>query len=364
MQFPSERRARRPSHSNERTASTWVLVVLVAASFVLSRSLAAQSHANPLTSWTVTIVLPPKLMAGHPATLAVLGVDGKLAPAVRVELGDGQTVTTDRTGRAPFNVPATGGYLLAKGSGASAAALIDPAIAESEPTSATLPPIVSIHDRLWICGPGLRGRADEDSVAINGLPGAVLAASPVCLVALAAPTAKPGPATVSVQAPGVQWSAATTLVSLEFAPPNPALKPRQKGLLTIHARGSDEKIGIIVQNHTPEVLRFLRGDMQELATSGGPENSATVAVQAISSGDFSFTAQLVPAPDVGSAERYLRAAATLAPKDLQRRVSELTRRIAQHPRDADSVRTEVERLATSTMSGDFRTLLDAAQAAL
>src|SRR5580692_8673694 len=87
----------------------------------------ARAQANPATTWTVTIVLPPRVMAGHPATLAVFGVDGKLAAGVTVTLGDGRTLTTDRTGRVTFTAPATGDYLLAKGSGASVVALIDPA---------------------------------------------------------------------------------------------------------------------------------------------------------------------------------------------------------------------------------------------
>src|SRR5580700_5663859 len=93
----------------------------------------ALAQANPATTWTVTIVLPPRVMAGHPATLAVFGVDGKLAAGVTVTLGDGRTLMTDRTGRATFSAPATGDYLLAKGSGASVAALIDPAAGSSEP---------------------------------------------------------------------------------------------------------------------------------------------------------------------------------------------------------------------------------------
>jgi hypothetical protein len=339
-------------------------MLLCAACFRPARARGAQNRPNPLTSWTVTLILPPKLMAGHPATLAVLGVDGKLAPGLPVELGDGQTVTTDRTGRALFSAPPKGDYLLAKGSGASAAALIDPAVAESEPKAATLPPIVSVRDRFWVCGPGLSGRADQDSVTINGQPAVVLAASPVCLVALAAPTTKPGPAVVSVEAPGVGWNATTTLIALEFETPSPALKPGQKGQLIIHARGSDEKIAVLAQNRTPEVLLFQRGDTQELVTSGGAENSITIPVQALSSGDFSFGARLLPVPDRASAERYLRAAAALAPRDLEHRTSELARRLAQHPRDVLSVRSEVERLATSTLAGDFRTLLEAAQAAL
>jgi hypothetical protein len=339
-------------------------MLLCVTTLPLTKAWPAQNGGNPLTNWTVAIVLPPKLMAGHPATLAVLGIDGRLAPGIRVESGDGQTVTTDRTGRAIFKVPSSGEYLIARSSGTSAAALIDPAVAESEPKASTTPPVVSIRDRFWICGAGLRGRADEDSILIDGQPAAVLAASPVCVVALAPPTAKPGEATISVQAPGVQWSVKTTLVSLEFTPPNPALKPGEKGQLLIHARGSDAKIGIMAQNQTPKVLRFLRGDTQNLLTPGGPENSATVAIQAISSGNFSFSAQLLLAPDAEIAGRYLQAAAAMAPKELQRRISDLARRLTQQPRDAESIRTQVERLATTTMAGDLRTLLDAAQAAL
>src|SRR5271170_4212207 len=73
-----------------------------------SPPLRAQVQSTPLTTWTVTIVLPPKLMAGHPATLAVLGVDGKLASDVTVDLGHGESVKTDRTGRALFTVPTNG----------------------------------------------------------------------------------------------------------------------------------------------------------------------------------------------------------------------------------------------------------------
>ena len=59
-----------------------------------------------------------------PATLAVLGVDGRLASGVTVEIG-GDRVTTDETGRGYFTAPSTGQVLLAKASGSSAAALID-----------------------------------------------------------------------------------------------------------------------------------------------------------------------------------------------------------------------------------------------
>jgi len=343
----------------DRGALAWMLVGLSLGVFV------ALASTLPATSQTVTIVLPPKLMAGHPATLAVLGVDGRLAPAVNVELGDGQTITTDRTGRAVFQVPAAGDYLLAKGSGVETVALVDPAVAQTEPRAVVLPPIVSLNERFWICSAGLRGDADEDSVKINGQPALVLASSPICLVAWPGPNAQPGGAAVSVEAPGVQSSAMTTLVSLEFSPPNPPLNPGQQGRLVIRALGSSEKIEIVAQNRTPEVLRFTRGDTQEIVTGGGPENLAMVSVEAISSGDFSFSARVRPTPDLVSAGRYLWAAVPLAPKDLKRKVAELARQLAQQrSRDVRALRTKVQQLAQDTMAGDFQTLLEAAEAAL
>ena len=204
---------------------------------LFSGTLASQTQPSVSNTWMVNIVLPPELMAGHPATLGVLGVDGKLAAGVKVDLGDGLSVTTDRTGRALFTVPSSGDYLLAKASGASAAALIDPATGASEPKSVSLPPVVSVRDRFWICGAGLYSEADANSVRINGEAAVVLAASPVCVVVLAEPTLRNGTSLYFSAGAGVRWDAATTLVSLQFVAPNPALQPGQKGKLAVRAYG-------------------------------------------------------------------------------------------------------------------------------
>jgi len=323
----------------------------------------AQSE-NAITNSGVTILLPPRVMAGHPATLAALGVDGKLAPGANVDLGGGQIVTTDRTGRALFNVPASGEYILGKSSGAWVATLIDPAAGASEPSGATLPPVVSLHDRFWICGAGLRGDADSNSVEINGQTALVMAASPTCLIVLPPTDAKPGPAVVSIEAPGVRLSANTTLVSLEFVAPQPPLKPGEKGQLLVKAQGSSEKLRIVVRNGAPDVLRFVRGDRQELVTSEGAENSARVAVQAIKSGSFSFTASFVPTAGAASAERYLRAAVPIAPQEFKREVEHLADRLSRHPRDIERVRAELDHIASRAAADDFRALLDAARSAL
>lgn len=89
---------------------------LAAAGLTARSALRAQAPSTPLTTWNVTIVLPPRIVAGRPATLAALGVDGKLASGVKVDVGD-QQLTTDSTGRAIFSAPASAGYVLAKASG-------------------------------------------------------------------------------------------------------------------------------------------------------------------------------------------------------------------------------------------------------
>lgn len=343
--------------------NTFLGLVLFCGIF-FSRTLASQIQPGGSNTWMVTVVLPPELMAGHPATLAVLGVDGRLAPGVKVDLGDGLNVTTDRTGRALFTVPSSGDYLLAKASGASAAALIDPATGASEPKTVSLPPVVSIRDRFWICGAGLNSEADANSVRINGKAAVVLAASPVCVVVLAEPNSATGPASILVQAPGVRWDAATTLVSLDFVVPSPPLQPGQRGKLAVRVDGSAQPLRLTVEDRNPGVLRFEGRDVRRLTTSGGATNVAEIKVQAITSGDYSLRARLVSAPNAPVAGRFLIAAESLAPEDSRRRISDLASRLARHPVAAENVEISLDQIATRTMAGDLRTLLDAARDAL
>src|ERR1700691_571198 len=93
-------------------------LILLAAIFT-SMPVPAQAPAP-----AVSIVLPPRLLANAPATLAILGADGHLAPGVPVDIGNGQRVVTDATGRASFTAPSDGAFI-ATASGVSAAALVD-----------------------------------------------------------------------------------------------------------------------------------------------------------------------------------------------------------------------------------------------
>jgi hypothetical protein len=321
----------------------------------------AQSKAS--TTWAVSIVLPPKLVAGKPATLAVLGVDGRLAEGITITIGDALRLKTDKTGRATFTAPSGVPVVIASGSGNSAAALVD-ASAPSEKRAALLSPVVSLLDQFSICGGDFLDQADANRVNINGERAFVLAASPECLQVLANPRALPGPAKITIENSAGKWEAITTLVSLHFDPPIPALVPGKKSKLALHVQGSDEQLPVLVDNRTPGVLRFLRGDTQMVLTSGGGENSAEVSVEAVSSGDFLFRARILPVPDPTSARRYLLAAQTLAPKEWKSRIGDYAHDLEKHPRDTAKISRDLQVMLTATIAGDFKTLLEAARNSL
>jgi hypothetical protein len=343
--------------------------LLGAALFLLApaASVRAQSAPPALPAASgVTIVLPPKMIAGGQATLAVLGADGKLAPGVTVELENNPSVRTDRTGRGFFQVSSSGssGVLLAKVSADSAAALVDPAPPVDATQDLAIAPAVSLRDHFSICGSGFSGDADANRVNINGAPALVLAASPECLVVLPAADAAPGLATISVEAAGRKWTATTSLVSLVFESPDPTLLPDQRGRLTVRVQGTEPPLRIVIENKTPDVLRFLRGDQQELVTSGGPQNIAVIEVQAIRSGDFSLRARLEPQPDADAARRFLQAAAVLAPEDLHRELQKLTGKLANHPRNFRRIEHKLDEILAAAPPGDFCTVVRAARGAI
>ena len=323
----------------------------------------AESHGS--TTWTVSIVLPSRIVAGMPATLAVLGVDGRLASGVTVEIGTDR-ITTDATGRAYFTAPSSGQVALARASGSSAAALIDRVAPGGVQQAISVAPVVSVREPFSICGSGFRGDAEATHVRINGEPALVLAASPECLSVLPSQKSTAGPAQISIVSavtPGGQWAASTTLVELDSEIPQASLVPGQKGPLNVRVRGSEQRLRIEVENQTPGVLRFPRGDVQELTTSGGPQNIAQFDAQAIRSGDFSFDARLLTAPDETTARAYLEAAVPLATQERQRDIGRLVKALAS-PRNFDEVRRNIDGILGETIASDFRTVLIAAKLAL
>jgi hypothetical protein len=353
------------SRAKPGTVKNVPLLVFVALIACLVRiPTAAHAQSNASTTWAVSIVLPPKLIAGRTATLAVLGLDGRLAEGITVTVGDTLRLKTDNSGRATFNTPTGVPVIIAHGSGNSAAALVDVEVPSGEKKALTVSPIVSLVDQFSICGGPFLEQADANRVELNGERAFVLAASPECLAVLANPRALPGPTKIVIENSSGKWEADTTLVSLHFDPPIPALVPGTKSKLDLHVQGSGLPLHVLVENRTPGVLRFLHGEAQNLLTSGGEENSGEVSVIAVSAGDFSFRARILPAPDPISALRYLLASEPLAPKDWKSHIKGYAHQIERHPSDAAKIASDLQIIESSTIAGDFKTLLEAARSAL
>lgn len=366
MAMPRARRLAPFAFRLAATAACFALAFLAAA-------LARAAIRRVPVEGQVIIVLPPRLVAGQPATLAVFGVDGKLAPDVDVVLHAvprdvSLNVRTNSTGRVSFIAPAAGSAVIANSEGASAAALLDPPPPAAASGNAAAPlrlaPVVSLRDAFPICGGGFRGDANENHVKINVEVSLILAASPECLVVIAPSNMPPGPAKIAVESADSQFVGETTLVSLGFAAPTPPLALAKRSVLQLRVEGSEQRLRVTVRNESPDVLRFVKGDVQELLTSGAAQNFVDISATTLRSGDYSFRARLLPAPDAADAARFLKIAAPLAAKNQGAALTRLAGRLARHPRDAQKVRaqlhTQLAMIAAGPGAQDLRTLLDAA----
>ena len=140
----------------------------------------------PAASGARILLMPRKLVTGERATLAVLDLNGRLTPGVKVAFSDGESVTTDATGRALFVAPLNAGTIYAHIEGRASkvsSTVLTPADLPSTTQAVTAAPrAASLADRFELAGNGFCGEADADHVTIAGLPGLVLAASPASLV--------------------------------------------------------------------------------------------------------------------------------------------------------------------------------------
>lgn len=358
-----ERRRLAPARefARRRKAAGLALALLLGASGARAQASRTAGQFTSPTTWTVTIVLPPRLVAGQPATLAVLGTDGKLARGVEIDIGQGVHVRTDPIGRAYFTVPTGVKYLVAKSEGSYSAALVDAEAPPATAKSVAVAGAVSVQDSFPICGGGFLGDAEKNRVTINGEPALVLAASPECLVALASTKNSPGAATVSVQAPEGEWDLKTALVSLRNLPPDPPLVAQKKSRLGVFAEGSTQPVLIRVRNESPEVLRFVHGDDEVLRTSGGNANQVQFEAEAIRSGNYSFHARIVAPANPADAERYLDAAIPIAGENFGKQVKKLSERLKKHPRDIARSTADLDAMLNVVIEGDLHALLAAAR---
>ena len=318
----------------------------------------------------VTILLPPVMVQGEPATLAVLDAQGRPAPNVSVRLG-GAALTTDATGRAAFIAPEAVGVLRAALAGGSGEATGQVIASFASPQSLRIDSaerVLLLKEPSAVLGAGFSGAADENQVMLADLPAAVLAASSAALVVLPNPRTPLGDASLVVRSGGLTASRTpVAVIALELGSTKDKGQAGETGELRVTARGTDRVVDFEVRAHPQgriELAAARNGGPSRGRTSGGTENTATVAFTFRQPGRFYFELRLVPAPrglpDTGAAQRELLEAQRLAPAAWEKRVGRVLDLLAAHPQDVREVRDALEKMLAEKPEGEFGRHLEAA----
>lgn len=316
-----------------------------------------------------TIVLPPVLVAGKPATLAVLDAQGRPAANVAVSLGGEATVTTDATGRAALTAPDAQGVVrasLAGGTaGTSATVIAAPTEERAGVSIERAPRILLLRDRFTIRGAGFHGIGDENQVTLVGKPAAVLAASPVALVALPNPGTALGETQLVVTVGGQTASTApVTVISIELAADKASGQPGTASEIHVSVRGTDRPVDFEVRAEPAGRIELARGNPSRGRTSGGAENSAAIRFTFRQPGEFFLEVRAVPEPlglpDTDAARRELEEARRLAPEGWTKQVDHVLKLVADHPQDVAEARDAIEKMLAKKPEGEFGLRLEAA----
>lgn len=342
-----------------------VIYLFAIVTVALPGQVAPRNSASPQA-----IVLPLRLVAGQPATLAVIGVDGHLLPGVSVDLAGGGTIKTDASGRAFFNAPASPGAFLAKVTGEKifAAAPVIAAVPADKPSLTQSPPVVSLHDHFAIRGQGFESAADANHVQLDGQPALVLASSPLSLVILPGPKTASGLVDLTVDVAGAQTISQLTLVAFEFDSGEKPIARGKKVKLRVLVRGSRQPLQLEIRNLSPLVVWFPKGDTHVLRTTGGVANAAVFDAQGLAAGDFSLSAKLVPVVseplDLEAARQLLSAAEPLATGKAKRTIGEWIGRLERHPKDASKVEKELDKFLMNSPKEELGFFLESARDSL
>jgi hypothetical protein len=289
-----------------------VAVILASATplWLLSPRASAQGHDSaPPASGARILLLPRKIVSGEHATLAVLDVNGRLTPGVRVNFSNGDRVTTDTTGRALFVAPLDPGKISAEIAGHTGRVFItilSPTEASSEALQVTgAPRVASLADRFELSGRAFCADADANNVTIGGIPALVLASSPMSLVVLPPSDLPAGNADIVVSCQKrVSEPFTIRFVELSLEANSAPLSPGDHRTLTVHVRGTPNKIALEARNLAPDIADLAGGNPARISSSGGEDNSAQFQLVGKQRGNFVVSIRLLapPAPPVPSAE--------------------------------------------------------------
>jgi hypothetical protein len=264
----------------------------------LTLSLSAPAQQPPPATAARILLLPRKIVSGEHSTLAVLDVNGRLTPGVRVDFSNGDRVTTDATGRALFVAPLNPGVIsavLSSHPGRVYTTILSPteAVSPSIEISAA-PRVASLSDRFELSGRSFCGDADANKVTIAGLPALVLASSPTSLVVLPPSELDSGNASVVVTC-GKQDSERFSIrfVELTLEANSSPLATGDHRTLIVRVHGTTAKIGLEAHNLAPDIAELAGGSSARTSSSGGADNTAQFQLTGKQRGSFVVSIRLL-----------------------------------------------------------------------
>jgi hypothetical protein len=286
----------RPDTSRHRLPAALALV------FVLFVDLGVRARAQqpPSPAAARILLLPRKIVSGERATLAVLDVNGRLTPGVRVDFSNGDRVTTDATGRALFVAPLDPGVISASLSGRSGrvyTSILTPTEVSSPSIEVSAAPrVASLSDRFELAGRAFCGDADANRVTVAGLPALVLASSPTSLLVLPPSELDSGNASVVVSC-NKQDSPLFSIrfVELSLEANASPLAPGDRRTLTVHVRGTSAKVALEARNLAPDIAELMGGNPARISSTGGEDNSAQFQLTGKQRGSFVVSIRLLSA---------------------------------------------------------------------
>jgi hypothetical protein len=263
-------------------------------------SYAQQKPATPSTPGRI-LLLPRTVVSGERATLAVLDVNGRLAPGVKVLFSNGDHLTTDKSGRALFVAPLTLGVLSAaiesRPGHISTTVLPADGNVSTPMAFAAVPKIASLADRFEIQGHAFCGVADANQVTVSGDPALVLASSPTSLILLPPLNLPPGRASVDISCAKQNGPPLEVVfVSLDLKADTSPLAPGLHRQLTVQVRGTRGKVELEATNLAPDIAELIGGNPLRVTSSGGRENVAYCEVVGRKRGDFLISIRLLNPP--------------------------------------------------------------------
>lgn len=328
------------------------------------------SAQNPDQQNQYAIVLPLELIAGQPATIAVLTSDGHVAPGTKVVLSNGEVVTTDESGRAHFLAPPDTGVMFARipDTEVREAADVLPQASSDDSLQVTqIPKMVSLENHFAISGHGFRGDADRNRIAMDGKAIFVLASSPVQLIVMPAADLPPRQASLTItEGPAETVTDVTLIDVVSLSSLNPQIHRGRKTEIVLLARGTQEPLDLKILNLTPQTAQLAQGGEAYVHTTGGLDNSAVLQLKGETAGSFSFAISLESVLDKANApvaRDFLEAAKKAAAPDIANRIEKVLRRLHGKNIDLAKIRSDLRRMPTSG-STDFQALIRASLRAL